>query len=185
MDEKLLFFCNFFKNPKEIGAVVPSSRFLIKEMLKSVDFEKAKYIAEYGPGTGRITTEILNRARGDAKVLCFEVNKKFCKHLRSNIKDERLVVINDSAEVINKHIKKLGIDRLDYVICSLPFYTLGKYVKDNIINETKKALGSRSNFISYRYLPIIDRNMNKYFPRISTKLVMLNIPPTWVDICGA
>ena len=137
MDDKLLFFSAFLKYPKEIGSVVPSSKFLIKEVLKNIDFKNARYIAEYGPGTGCITSEILKRARKGAKILCFETNKRFYTYLKNKIKDERFIIINDSSENIMDYVKKYNIPKIDYVVSGLPFSSLSVSKKCIIIKETK------------------------------------------------
>ena len=183
MDDKLLFFSAFVKHPKEIGSVIPSSKFLIKEVLKNIDFENARYIVEYGPGTGCITSEILKRARKDAKILCFETNKKFCTYLKNKIKDGRFIIINDSAENIKKHIKKFGIQNIDYVISGLPFSALPSSKKNAIIKETKSTLKYKGKFVIYQFLNNFKKHLYRYFSSISTKFVPLNIPPCFVYTC--
>ena len=184
MDDKMLFFSTFLKNPKEIGSVVPSSKFLVKELLKNVEFENAKYIVEYGPGTGCVTSGILKKARNDAKILCFETNKRFYRHLKKNIKDKRLILINDSAENIMKHLKRLSIPKIDYVISGLPFSILPQKKKITIIKETKKTLKDEGRFVIYQYLNSFKSCLYSYFSNISTKFVALNIPPSFIYICG-
>ena len=183
MKDKLLFFSTFVKYPKEICSVVPSSKFLINEVLKNIDFENARYIAEYGPGTGRITTEILKKARKDAKILCFEVNKKFCGYLRRKIKDKRLIIINDSAENIKKYFKRFNIPKIDYIISGLPFSVLPDNEKLIIIEETKNMLRKYGKFVVYQYLNNFKKYLYNYFSNISTKFVPLNIPPCFVYVC--
>ena len=183
MKDKLLFFSTFIEYPKEIGSIVPSSKFLINEVLKNIDFENARYIAEYGPGTGRITTEILKKARKDAKILCFEVNKKFCGYLRRKINDKRLIIINDSAENIKKYFKRFNIPKIDYVISGLPFSVLPDNEKLIIIEETKNMLRKYGKFVVYQYLNNFKKYLYNYFSNISTKFVPLNIPPCFVYVC--
>ena len=183
MDEKLMFFSAFLEKPKEIGSVMPSSRFLIKKMLKSVDFENARCIVEYGPGTGKITKEILKRANKDCKVLCFEINKKLVAYLQKSIKDRRLVVINDSAENIKAHLKKLGIKKTDYVISGLPFSTLPRRKKYIIIEETKDTLNSKGKFVVYQFINSLKKHLCSSFSKITTSFIPLNIPPCFVYVC--
>ena len=183
MEDKLLFFASFLKYPKQVGSIIPSSRFMINEILKNIDFEKAKCIAEYGPGTGVITKEILKRARKDAKVLCFEINKKFCTHLKKKIKDERLIVINDSAENIRRHVKRLGIKNIDFIISSLPFSVLSKERRMSIVMETKNTLNQEGKFVLYQYLNNFRKYLKSCFPKISTRFIPLNIPPCFVYVC--
>jgi len=183
MESKMLFFSTFVKHPKQIGSVTPSSRFLTKEVLKNIDFKNARYIAEYGPGTGCMTIEILKRARKDANVLCFETNKRFCSYLKENIKDERLVIINDSAENIKKYLEKFNISKIDYIVSGLPFSTLPDRKKFVIIEETKNTLKSDGKFVVYQFLNNFKKYLYKYFSNISTKFVPLNIPPCFVYTC--
>ena len=61
--DALLFARNFFRHPRMLGSIIPSSRFLIKELLQPIDWNQARVIVEYGPGVGVITEEILRRMR--------------------------------------------------------------------------------------------------------------------------
>lgn len=184
MRDKILFFSAFLKYPKEIGSLVPSSRFLRDEVLKNIDFKNARYIVEYGPGTGCITAEILKRARKDVRILCFEVNKKFCSYLRKNIKDERVAIINDSAENVKMHLKGGGIPKIDYVISGLPFTSLSQDKKYSIIEKTRSILKTNGKFVVFQFfLNDFKRYLNSYFSRISTKFVPLNMPPCLVYVC--
>jgi len=183
MDDKLIFFSAFVRYPKEIGSVVPSSKFLINEILKNIDFKNAAYIAEYGPGTGCVTVEILKRSRKDAKILCFETNKKFCSYLRKKIRDERLIIINDSAENVKKYLKKFNIPKINYVVSGLPFSSLNTNKKCIIIGETKDTLKDKGKFVVYQYLNNFKKYLSNYFSDISTKFVPLNLPPCFVYIC--
>lgn len=183
MDEKLLFFSSFLSYPKQVGSVIPSSKFLINELLENIDFKNTMYIAEYGPGVGCITIEILRRARKDAKILCFEINKKFCNHLSNNIKDERLVIINDSAENIKKYLKKFNVPKIDCVVSGLPFSSLTPEKKCIIIEETKDTLKNNGKFLVYQFLNNFKKYLYTYFSKISVKFVLLNIPPCFVYVC--
>lgn len=57
----LLFLFQYIVNPRTVGAILPSSRFLGDKMVKRINFAKAKYIIEYGPGTGVFTEELLEK----------------------------------------------------------------------------------------------------------------------------
>ena len=183
MDKNILFFSTFLKSPKKIGSVTPSSRFLVKALLKNIDFKNSKCIAEYGPGTGCITLEILKKARKDAKILCFETNKKFCSYLNKSINDKRLIIINDSAENISKHLNKRGITKVDFVVSALPFSVLPDKEKLAIIKETRNTLKKNGKFVVYQYLNNFKKYLHIYFSDISIKFVPLNMPPAFVYVC--
>ncbi len=141
-------------------------------------------IVEYGPGTGSITLEIVKRARADARILCFEVNKKFCDYLKKSIKDERVTIINDSAENIKKYIKEFDIPKIDYVVSGLPFTNLTLDKKYTIIEETKNTLKPNGRFVVFQFfMNNFKKYLYNYFSKISIKFVPLNVPPCFVYIC--
>ena len=183
MKNQLLFFSAFIKNQKEIGSILPSSSFLVNKMLEGIDFKNFKFFAEYGPGTGCVTNEILKRCNKNAKILCFEKNKILCDNLRKNIKDKRLILINDSASKVREYMKQYNTPYLDCVISSLPFYSLGKRVKESIMKSTREVLRDNGNFVFYMYPPHFERDFKKYFQTNGLKLVLLNIPPAIVYSC--
>ena len=183
MDEKLLFLSAFLKKPREIGSVIPSSRFLVKELLKSVDFKNAKCIVEYGPGTGCVTKEILKRARKDCKVLSFEINRKMYLHLRKSINDKRLILINDCAENVKSHVKRLKIKEVDYIVSGLPFSNLPKRKKQSIIKETQSTLKNDGKFVLYQFFTNFKEYLYNSFSKITTSFIPLNIPPCFVYVC--
>src|SRR5512135_1985696 len=45
----LLFARNFLRYPNRVGWVFPSSRFLVQQVLKQIDWDRAKTLVEYGP----------------------------------------------------------------------------------------------------------------------------------------
>src|SRR3989338_4598801 len=115
MIKKLHFFLEYLKNPKQIGAVASSSKFLIKSIIDEIDFHKSHCIVELGAGQGNITKVLLRKLPKKSKLLAFEINKKFVKDLRK-IKDKRLVVVENSAENLEKYILSNGFKKADYII---------------------------------------------------------------------
>jgi len=122
--DALLFARNFFRHPRMLGSIVPSSRFLIKQLLQPIDWHQARVIVEYGPGVGCITAEILRRMRSDAVLIAIELNPDFVSHLRSSLRDERLKVVEGSAEAVGEILESFGRGKANYIISGIPFSTL-------------------------------------------------------------
>src|SRR5258708_6331616 len=120
----LLFARNFFRHPRMLGSIVPSSRFLIKQLLEPIDWAQARVIVEYGPGVGGITAEILRRMRPDASLIAIETNPEFVRFLRSTAEDERLHVVEASAESVVEILRQPGHGRASYVHSRIPFSTI-------------------------------------------------------------
>src|SRR5215469_5248175 len=91
--DAFLFFRNFFRHPRMLGSIIPSSRFLIKQLLEPIDWDKARVIVEYGPGVGGITAEILRRMRPDARLVAIEMNSDFVRFLKRSLVDPRIEVV--------------------------------------------------------------------------------------------
>src|SRR5258705_13455020 len=86
----LLFARNFFRHPRMLGSIVPSSRFLTKQLLEPIDWSRARVIVEYGPGVGGITAESPPPRPPDARLIPLENNPEFLGFLRATNEDERL-----------------------------------------------------------------------------------------------
>src|SRR5579864_2908401 len=106
--DALLFARNFFRHPRMLGSIIPSSRFLIKQLLQPIDWDQAKVIVEYGPGVGGITAEILRRMRPDARLIAIETNPEFVKFLQRSLTDERLEVVEASAASVKEILRRAG-----------------------------------------------------------------------------
>ena len=130
--EKKLLLKNFIKNPKLTANFLPSSRFLVKEILANINFKEASYNIEYGPYNGSLTKHNLRKSNKNTKLLCFDINTEFCNYLKKNIKDQRLIVINDDAANVKKYLKKYNINHVDYIISGIPF----SFIPPKIKNDT-------------------------------------------------
>lgn len=184
MQTKKAFFREAIKNFKTAGTIVPSSKFLIKKMLKSIDFNKANVIVEYGPGNGIITQEILRRMHSNAVLICFEINTHFYQYIKQ-IDDKRLIVLNSSAENIKEELEKLNISAADYFISSLPLTIIPKSIAKDILKNSKESLSPNGQFIQYQYSLRFYSKVKQIFGKKNVKLKFefVNIPPAFIYKC--
>ncbi len=176
------FFSAFLKQGKNIGAVAPSSKFLVKKMVDPIDFTNVKCIVEFGPGTGTITHELLNRMPSDSILLAFEINKDFCEKL-NGIKDSRLKIISDTAENLEEYLKENNIQKVDYIVSSLPFAMIPNGIVRNILRVALKVLNPKGAFIQYQYSLNSYRKLKNTFKNVDLNFTPMNIPPAFVFIC--
>src|SRR3989338_2411776 len=183
MNSKLVFFSNFLNSPNEVAAIAPSSRHLINQILSHVALEDVNCVVEYGHGVGTVTYALLEKLSPNAKLLCFETNLKFCNLIKKDIKDDRLEVINDSAENLAYHLKRLGIGSIDYAFSGIPFSLIGQKNKKEIIKSTRDNLRDGGKFVVYQqYSMMVRKYLRIYFKNIKTKLELRNIPPSYVFV---
>ncbi len=185
MLKQIAFFKEAVKNIKTSGSVMPSSRFLIKKMLRNIDFSKDLILVEFGPANGIITSEILKRMSANSKLICFEINPVFYQFLTENIKDERVIILQESAENISLELEKKGIKEIDFCISSLPLAMMPKEVCEKIIKNTIKVLKPNSGFVQYQYSLQYYKPLKNLFNKKNIRLnfVFLNFPPAFIYNC--
>ena len=178
-----LFARNFFKHPRMLGSVIPSSRFLIDHLLGQVDWNRARVFVEYGPGVGTITRHVLKRMRPDAKMIVVETNRDFVNFLRSTVNDPRLHVVHGSAADVRRALSDLGLGQADYVISGIPFSTLPPAVGESVIKATRDVLYPDGQFLVYQFSRAVQPGLERHFGHIRQDFEPLNIPPARLYYC--
>jgi phosphatidylethanolamine/phosphatidyl-N-methylethanolamine N-methyltransferase len=184
MAKKLSFFREFLKERRVVGAISPSSKFLAKRMIASVNFDKARILVEFGPGTGIFTKEILKRMHADAILLVFETQKSFCDRIENEIKDKRMILINDSAEKIGEYLNKNGFESAEYIISSLPFTVIPSQIKNAILNQSVKFLANGGYFLQFQYTLNAHKLLKSKFKTVKLDFTPMNIPPAFIYRCS-
>lgn len=177
------FLRESIRNLKTVGTVTPSSRFLCQAMLKGIDFSQAKLIVELGAGNGVLTRHILKKMDSDAVLLSFEVQANFCELLRK-IDDDRLVVIEDSAEHLADYLKQYNRVEADHIISAIPFVILPKELAKNIVSTCRDHLAADGRFAQVHYSTILKSLYDEVFPKVKINFTPLNIPPAFVFHCS-
>jgi phospholipid N-methyltransferase len=179
----LLFALNFFRHPLMLGSIVPSSRFLIRQLLKPVDWTQARVIVEYGPGVGVITAEVLRRMRPDALLIAIETNPDFVSYLRDSIKDERLHVVEASAEAVDEILRRYGQSNASYVISGIPFSTIPAPVRERILLKTCEVLKPGGSFLVYQFSSKVLEDLQRIFRYVQRQFEPLNVLPAHLFFC--
>lgn len=182
-EQLALFAKNFFKHPKMLGSIIPSSPFLVRRMLESVNWQQAGVLIEYGPGIGTFTQEILRRMHPDAVLIAIETNEDFVDYLRRAYPDPRLQIVHDSAENIQQVLADNELGRADYVIAGIPFSTLPNELKERILCSTQQALEPDGNFLLYQFSPKILPHLQEAFSYVKKSFVPLNFLPAHFYCC--
>lgn len=178
------FIKEFIKNPKYIGAVAPSSKYLAEKMIEDIHFEECNCIIEYGPGTGVFTEKLIARKKENTLLLVFENNKEFYEELcKMYGYKENVIVINDGAENIKKYLKKYNIEQVDYIVSGLPFTVLPLSITNAILKNTRDILSDEGEFITFQYSLLKKNMIENYFNKVKVKKAMINLPPAYVLKC--
>jgi phospholipid N-methyltransferase len=179
-----MFLLEYIKNPRKVGAIAPSSKYLAYEMINTINFEDTNCIVEYGPGTGAFTEKILARAKDTTIIILIEINKEFYNKLKKLYGyKENVIILNDSAENIKGILKKYSIKKVDYIISGLPFASLPKKMSNDILARTSEIIGNSGEFITFQYTLVKEKYIESFFDKVSHTKVNRNFPPAYVLRC--
>jgi phospholipid N-methyltransferase len=178
-----LFARNFFKYPSMLGSVVPSSRFLVKDLMGQIDWERARVLVEFGPGVGTITREVLKRMRPDAVLLVIELNEEFVQYLGSTIRDPRLRVVHGSAAHVRRILAEYGLAPADYIISSIPYSLLPETLRKEIVAESRNALKAQGSMLVFQYNRTLLPYLKSSFGSVKLNFQLFNILPALIFHC--
>lgn len=168
---------------KTRGTIAPTSKFTSKKMLSNIRFEQAEIIVELGAGDGSITKHILSKMHKNTRLLSFEIDPVLCGILKEKVSDNRLTVINDSAEFLVDYLHKMGYEKADYVVSGIPFVMIPEELGDRILKAAKSILSKEGCFIQFHYSLIPKKRYKRIFDELDINLEMRNLPPAFVYVC--
>jgi len=170
------FFREFLRHPRQIGSVVPSSRFLERRILKAASVASSKTIVELGSGTGGTTQAILRAMLPHARLLCVEINPYF-HNMISSIEDKRLIAHLGSACGLREIISMYGLDAPDAVISGIPFSTMDYDDGCKVIEAISALLAPDGRFVAYQVSNRVADLCRPFMGSETMGVELINIPP--------
>jgi phosphatidylethanolamine/phosphatidyl-N-methylethanolamine N-methyltransferase len=187
------------KDIQKTASLVPSSRYLVRAMLAPLPLATAGCVVEFGPGTGAMTRALLEALPRRARLLCFEVNPRFCAYIRETFNDPRLELVEGSATGLRAELAARGLGSVDAVVSSLGLTVMPEAECEAIMRGLVEALGPAGAFTQFQYLHSMllhiqpgrrqlrrfkaARFLQRYFSQVSTEVVWCNLPPALVVAC--
>jgi len=179
-----LFVKEVVNSIKHIGAIAPSSRYLANSIIKHIDFDENQVILEFGCGNGAITKRILKKMPESSRLISLEINDPFLKHCQDKFKVyNNFEIYNHSAIEFDSLLKRLKVEKVDYLISSLPLAILPKADLDILFKKIPLYLINDGSFVQYQY------SLNKYkflksvFNNVQLGFTPINLPPAFVYRC--
>lgn len=175
-----LFSRQLVRNPRAVSAIAPSSPELCRLMTAQIP-HCATRVAEFGPGTGNITREILRLGVAPEDLVLFEINEAFCRDLRGRF---------PGVTVHNRAAQELATcgpaGQFDAVVSGLPLLSMPADVQEAILSAAFARLAPDGVYIQFTYgtcSPVrsaIMRRLKLGFTR--TGRVWRNLPPATVYV---
>ena len=180
--ERRRFLRAFLASPRQVGAVLPTSRWTVRAMLDLAPIARARCVVELGAGTGALTEEILHRLGPDGRLLAFEIDPALSEALAAELRDPRLCVIADSAANVAAY---LDGQRPDVIFSAVPFTSLPAPVRHEILDAASTVLADDGVMVVLQYSPFVYRELRRRFRSVGWRLSPLNVPPAVLFACRA
>lgn len=144
--ETTLFLRQLARNPKQVSAIAPSSRFLARAMVAELGPDSGR-VVEFGPGTGVLTRAILERGVRPENVTLFELDPAFVARLRNRFPGVR--VLHAPADEAARHVEP-GVSA---VISGLPLLSMPPAVRLAIVGAAFDILAPGAPYVQFTYGP--------------------------------
>jgi phospholipid N-methyltransferase len=175
--DRLQFIRAFAANPRAVGAVLPTSRWAVRDMLDMADVGGAGLIVEMGAGTGVQTGELLARMGPEARLVSFEIDQRLAKLLRERYDDPRLQVVSESAEHVDAY---LGGRRPDVVVSALPYTSLPPDLRGRLLDLLPRVVSAAGTVLLIQYSPVLQAELRRRFGTVRRRISPRNVPPAFL-----
>jgi hypothetical protein len=106
--ETELFFRQWLRSPKSMGAVIPSSRALARAVSREITWRPGQVIVELGAGTGAISQGLMESGLPPEALMMIELDRPLFEYLRERFPKVR--VINGDATRLLDILRQQGIE---------------------------------------------------------------------------
>lgn len=178
--ENIEFFKGWLRKPRQTAAIVPSSRFLAREMVAGIDPDAGR-VLELGGGTGAFTRAILSTGLSADKLEVAEINPVFAHGLERQFPDVH--ILRHRAETISAHVAGEA-GTYQRVVSGLPMLAFNQNTQKAILEDAFRLLMPGGVFVQFTYSalspvgkPVLDQ---AGLVAVPAGRVLLNIPPATV-----
>jgi phosphatidylethanolamine/phosphatidyl-N-methylethanolamine N-methyltransferase len=197
------FFREFRRHFRTTGAILPSSRFLARALVRPLRGPRpACRVLEVGPGTGSVTCEIARRMQPGDRLDAVEINGRFVELLERRLEKDRVFgPWRDQIEVIHSAVQDLLGDAVyDFIVSGLPLNNFPVALVREIFATYNRLLkpGGILSYYEYTWVrqlktPFVDRRERRRLFRVGRVMrgyirnyqfrrerIFINVPPATV-----
>ena len=160
---------------------MPSGRPLARTMAQYVDVHADGPVVELGPGTGAITTALIEHGIDQRRLVLVEYNPGFCALLRDRYPQAR--VVHGDAYTLRDTLWNVLSVPATAIVSGLPLVTKPMPTRLRLVRDAFAALAPGAPFVQFTYS--VAPPIPKSLPGVSTEAserIWMNLPPArvWV-----
>jgi phosphatidylethanolamine/phosphatidyl-N-methylethanolamine N-methyltransferase len=160
---------------------MPSGKLLARTMAHYVDVDCEGPVVELGPGTGAITSALVERGVDQKRLVLVEYNPSFCALLRDRYPQAK--VVQGDAYRLRYTLRNVLSAPATAVVSGLPLVTKPMMTRLKLIRDAFVALAPGAPFVQFTYS--VAPPIPKSLPGVSTEAserIWMNLPPArvWV-----
>lgn len=178
--DDLRFIKGWIREPKTVGSIKPTGRNAAKLMVSQIP-QSDLPILELGPGTGVITSMMLEMGIDPKRITSIEFDAGFCEHLRKEYPSVNF--IKGDAFNLDETLKDYKGTKFCAVLSGIPLLNFKKDEREKLISGALEWVEGDGPFVQLCYgpNPPVPEKKNIFTAR-PTKWVLANIPPArfWV-----
>ncbi|EEF61743.1 class I SAM-dependent methyltransferase [Pedosphaera parvula] len=178
-----LFLQELVNAPRQVGAILPSSKNLAAAMARWLPEDSNTFALELGPGTGVVTQALIERGLPEDRLIAIERSPKMADHLRSRF--PRAKIITGDAFQLDKLLKKYSrhATQIGVVFSSLPLLNFKPAIADDLAKKIRATLAPNGKLVQYSYhLGNKQPKAAAHFSYVASDLIWANLPPARVSV---
>jgi len=177
---------HFVKDLRQTGTVVPSSKFLAKDLVEQLkndittkESTDSFNILEIGPGTGPLTKQIAQLIRPCDQLDIVEIHDHFFQTIRAKYQQENISIYHQDI------LQFSASQKYDYIFSSLPYEAMNEELAKKIWQRKlnlcqQKAFICYFKYVSFRKFKCdFEKELVKRYQQ-DKKIVLRNFPPARV-----
>jgi len=174
-----LFLLRALRNPRQLGAVAPSSRHLGALLAKCASFDNESPIVELGGGSGSLTRALIKAGIDPARLYVIELDPELASYLKDALPHINVIQGNatDLEHILPAHV----IGKVSRIVSGLPMINIPHPVRQQILESCFKIMVPEGAYLQYTYSPLSSIDTKVYQlnkKRLGT--VFLNLPPATI-----
>jgi phosphatidylethanolamine/phosphatidyl-N-methylethanolamine N-methyltransferase len=180
LTDNLRFLRALIARPKHVGAVAPSSRALARAIARQIDPDSAGPVLELGPGTGVITSALLERGIAPDRLTVIEYDADFAAAIAARFQDVH-VIQGDAFDLV-RTLGPRDAEPFSGIVSGIPLLNFPMSRRRAYVEMLAQHLAPGAPLVQFSYgmhAPVVPPPGHNV---VCAALVWANLPPArvWV-----